>query len=191
RDAAYEALPKTLRAELHERFAAWMGEHGADLIELDEVLGYHLERAYRYRVELGPAGPDAEALAHRAAERLAGAGRRAVTRGDLRAAESLLGRAEGLFAPDDPKRLELLPMLGRTLQDTGDWAGARRVLRDALDRAAAAGDRRTEAEAAVALAHLEMFTDVLGSHDEVRDRLAGPLRVFEELGDEAGLARTL
>ena len=190
RDAAYDALPKALRADLHERFAAWMGEHGADLVELDEVVGYHLERAYRYRVELGPGGPEARALAHRAAERLAAAGRRAVARGDVRAAESLLGRAEGLFAADDARRLELLPMLGRTLQDTGDWDGARRVLRDALDRAATAGDRRTEADAAVALAHLEMFTDAMGSHDEVRERLAEPLRVFEELGDEAGLART-
>ena len=75
RDAAYDALPKATRAELHERFAAWLGEHGADLVELDEVTGYHLERAYRYRVELGPGGPGAQALARRAGERLAAAGR--------------------------------------------------------------------------------------------------------------------
>ena len=29
REAAYEALPKATRAELHERFADWLGEHGA------------------------------------------------------------------------------------------------------------------------------------------------------------------
>jgi class 3 adenylate cyclase len=40
RDAAYEALPKAARAELHERFAAWLEEHGAGLVELDEILGY-------------------------------------------------------------------------------------------------------------------------------------------------------
>ncbi len=55
RDAAYEALPKATRAELHERFADWLEEHGADLVELDEILGYHLEQAHRYRAELGPA----------------------------------------------------------------------------------------------------------------------------------------
>jgi len=191
RDAAYEALPKLSRAELHERFAVWIGGHGVDLVELDEIVGYHLERAYRYRVELGPGGADTQALARRAAERLAAAGRRALARGDLRAAESLLCRAEQLFAPGDPGRLELLPALGRTLQDTGDWDGARRVLTDAIDRAAATGDRRTGADAMVALAHLEMFMDVMASHDEVRERLAEPLRIFEELGDEAGLARTL
>ena len=30
RDAAYEALPKATRAALHERFAAWLEEHGAN-----------------------------------------------------------------------------------------------------------------------------------------------------------------
>src|SRR5262249_43996202 len=51
RDAAYDALPKGLRADLHERFAVWLDEHAADLIELDEIVGYHLEQACRYRYE--------------------------------------------------------------------------------------------------------------------------------------------
>ena len=55
RDAAYDALPKAVRADLHERFAAWLEERGADLVELDEILGYHLEQASSYRVELGHA----------------------------------------------------------------------------------------------------------------------------------------
>jgi len=45
RDTAYEALPKATRAELHERFAIWLAEFGADLVELDEIVGYHLEQA--------------------------------------------------------------------------------------------------------------------------------------------------
>ena len=53
RDAAYGALPKTARAELHERFAEWLAEHGVGLVELDEILGYHFEQAARYRAELG------------------------------------------------------------------------------------------------------------------------------------------
>ena len=56
RDAAYEALPKSTRAELHERFADWLEEHGADLVELDEILGYHLEQAHRYRARARPRG---------------------------------------------------------------------------------------------------------------------------------------
>ena len=50
RDAAYESLPKATRAELHERFADWLSAH--DLVEGDEIVGYHLEQAHRYRAEL-------------------------------------------------------------------------------------------------------------------------------------------
>src|SRR5437764_977606 len=70
RDAAYDGLPKLARAELHERFAAWLESHGADLIELEEILGYHLEQAHRYRVELGLRSGETEVLARRAAARL-------------------------------------------------------------------------------------------------------------------------
>src|SRR5205085_9880623 len=52
RDAAYDALPKAARADLHRRFAEWLEERGDQLVELDEILGYHLEQAYRYGVEL-------------------------------------------------------------------------------------------------------------------------------------------
>ena len=31
----------------------WLEEHGSALVELDEILGYHLEQAARYRAELG------------------------------------------------------------------------------------------------------------------------------------------
>jgi class 3 adenylate cyclase len=33
RDAAYDALPKAARADLHERFASWLEEHGTELAE--------------------------------------------------------------------------------------------------------------------------------------------------------------
>src|SRR5205814_4446910 len=85
RDAAYDALPKATRGELHERFAAWLDEHGADLVELDEILGYHLEQAHRYRVELGD-GARSEELGRRAALRLTAAGRRSLAVGDVNAA---------------------------------------------------------------------------------------------------------
>ena len=66
RDAAYDALPKTVRADLHARFADWLDDHGHALVERDEIVGYHLEQAARYRAELGR--PDS-ALAERAAVR--------------------------------------------------------------------------------------------------------------------------
>ena len=77
RDAAYEALPKSdaRRAARALRRLARSSD-GADLVELDEILGYHLEQAYRYRAELGPADDRADRLADRARRRLIAAARR-------------------------------------------------------------------------------------------------------------------
>ncbi|HZR92135.1 MAG TPA: adenylate/guanylate cyclase domain-containing protein [Gaiellaceae bacterium] len=97
RDAAYDALPKAMRAELHARFADWLAERGADVVELDELLGYHLEQASRYRDELGLERDDELRAAAR--RRLADAGRRALMRQDFAAARNLLERALGLVAP--------------------------------------------------------------------------------------------
>jgi class 3 adenylate cyclase/predicted ATPase len=191
RDAAYDALPKTTRADLHERFAAWIGERGRALVELDEIVGYHLERAYLYRVELGPAGDAELKLSERAAERLAAAGMKAAARGDVRAATSLLARAVDLYPADDARRLNLLPPFGRALQEAGQLDRAAAVLSEAVERASSAGERRVAADGAVALTHLRLFTDSTTSHEQVRSELAAAVRVFEDLGDDAGLARTL
>ena len=95
RDAAYDAIPKATRAELHERFADWLEQRGG-LVELDEILGYHLEQAARYKSELGL--PNL-AVAERAGERLAAAGRSAAERGDFRATAVLLERSLELTRP--------------------------------------------------------------------------------------------
>jgi class 3 adenylate cyclase len=53
RDAAYDALPKAERADLHERLAAWLEQTAGDrLTELEEIVGYHLSEAHRYRTGL-------------------------------------------------------------------------------------------------------------------------------------------
>jgi class 3 adenylate cyclase len=80
RDAAYDALPKAVRADLHARFARWLERHGAKLVELDEICGYHLDQACRYQEELGlPADPELTAAAR---ARLKAAGIRAEERED-------------------------------------------------------------------------------------------------------------
>jgi class 3 adenylate cyclase len=96
RDAAYDALPKAVRADLHARFADWLDQHGHSLVERDEIVGYHLEQASRYVAELGRPDPD---VADRAALRLAAAGRRAGDRLDDRTAHALLSRAVELLRP--------------------------------------------------------------------------------------------
>src|SRR4029453_6916122 len=65
RDAAYEALPKATRAEFHDRLASWLDQHGRELVEVDEIVGYHLEQACRYRAELGMPDDEQAAAARR------------------------------------------------------------------------------------------------------------------------------
>ena len=55
RDAAYAAMAKELRAELHEQFADWLARAAEGrMAEFEELVGYHLEQAHVYRAELGP-----------------------------------------------------------------------------------------------------------------------------------------
>ena len=189
RDAAYDALPKATRAELHERFAVWLVEHGAALVEVDEIIGYHLEQAYRYREELGALEEVTSPLGIRAAERLAAAGGRALDRGDMPAAASLLERATALLSGDE--RLSLLPSLGRVLIERGEWDRAEIVLSEAAEAGRAEGGQGIAADAVVGLCFIKLHTDPHTSHKEMRQELEGAIRVFEELQDEAGLARAL
>ena len=136
RDAAYEALPKVVRADFHVRFADWLNEHGRSLVERDEVVGYHLEQAARYLGELGQPNAD---IAERAALRLAAAGRRAGDRLDYRAALALLSRAVQLL---HPIRLDLaLELEAAWYMLTVDGRAAAEAAEAVAGRAEGASDR--------------------------------------------------
>jgi predicted ATPase len=112
RDAGYSAIPKERRADLHERFAGWLERSGS---RYGEIVGYHLEQAYRYRVELGPVRNAERELASRAGTMLAEAGLEALRRGDAAGAADLLSRGLDLLPADAPSRGELLLALGDSL----------------------------------------------------------------------------
>src|SRR5205823_3733082 len=98
RDAAYDSLPKETRAELHERFAGWLARTAGERPgEYEEIVGYHLEQAYRYRAELGPVDEVGLELARRAAGFLAAGSHRALARGDFPAGATLLERSTSLL----------------------------------------------------------------------------------------------
>ena len=123
------ACSSAIAPTLHERFVDWAErvnrERGREL-EFEEILGYHLEQAYRYRTELGPLDDDGRRGRPRAADKLGSAGRRAFGRGDTPAAANLLAtRARRPSPSDDPWRTELLPDLAEALTEQGDFAGAR------------------------------------------------------------------
>jgi tetratricopeptide (TPR) repeat protein len=181
RDAAYDALPKAVRAELHERFAGWLDEHGTTLPELDEIAGYHLEQAARYARELGRPDPG---LAERAGERLAAAGRRAGWRGDERTSSVLLEHALALLRPlrlDVDLELHLIS-LQPSVRDQAVLA------EDLAERAAAAGDRPGEAVARVVAANYREEIGT-GSPDDLESLALEAIPLLETANDHAGLAR--
>jgi class 3 adenylate cyclase/tetratricopeptide (TPR) repeat protein len=182
RDAAYESLPKATRAALHEQFAGWLEHH--DLVEQDEILGYHLEQAHAYRTELDPGDPVLPTLATRAFDHLAAAGRGALVRGDIPAARSLLERAASLYAPEDERRLALAPELAEVYVETNDHVR----LAEVFDAARKAADPITRARAAVNRAAWGVAGSGELPRDE-RDRLREEARsVFEAERHDIGLA---
>jgi len=188
RDAAYQAIPKERRADLHEGFAAWIERVGGDRAEeQDEIVGYHLEQAFRYREALGPLDDEARDLARRAAARLAAAGFRALGRYDVAAVANLLGRAEALHDPSDPARIALLPDLAFALWESGSTEESKAVISEALSRAELLGD--AEMSAHVSLMRWFLEDDLEGSHDRVRSVAQQAASLFDRTGDEAGLAR--
>ena len=138
RDAAYNAAPKARRADLHQRFATWLQEHGSKLVELDEILGHHLEQAVRYHADLGL--PVDMTLAAAARRHLLAGGLRAVGRQDYAAAVNLFERSTALMPPHSlDLRLEI--ELGHALYWTGRAGEAVRRADALAERASASGDR--------------------------------------------------
>jgi class 3 adenylate cyclase/tetratricopeptide (TPR) repeat protein len=183
RDAAYDALPKATRAELHERFAIWLESHGEDLVELDEILGHHLEQASRYKSELGQPDPT---LDERASARLAAAGRRSLWRGDFQAAHTLLERALELSRP---VRFDV--HLELDLADTKHFRPREQaaIAAEVVGRAQEAGDPVGEALARVAALQAQTLVVDEPRADELERRGRAALPLLEEAGDHAGLAR--
>jgi class 3 adenylate cyclase/tetratricopeptide (TPR) repeat protein len=189
RDVAYESLPKQTRAELHERYADWLAQAPAARDrEVEEVLGWHLERAHRLLTELGPVDAHGRELAAAAARRLASAGRRATGRGDLPAAVNLLDRAIALLPPADPARLHLLPELGAALVLNVETERAGRVLDEALAAADRLGDRRLAAHATLGKLELRLDSPDRGPAT-FRAEVQQVLSLLERLGDDQGQAR--
>jgi class 3 adenylate cyclase/tetratricopeptide (TPR) repeat protein len=190
RDAAYEALPKATRAELHERFANWLGARGVELVEFDEIVGYHLEQAYRYRGELGPLTDGDREAGERAGRALARAGRRALERGDRRAAGGLLERAAQLLPANVPEHVLTLVDLGRILVEAGDdYHGARTALERAVAEAEHLGREDLLVRAQVELSLLDLVTESGFEPDEHEALARRAIAGLERVGDEEGLSR--
>ncbi len=182
RDAAYEALPKEQRADLHERFAEWLE---VAVPEVEEIRGYHLEQAYRFRAELGPLDDRVEQLARRASSLLATAGRRAAHRADVPATIHLLERAVSLLPDGDREAVAFYPDLGTALMESGDVGRPEQLFRDA-ERL---GDEATALRARLERIWLDLFRGA--PMTEAVGLLEATVHEAERIGEEAVLAETL
>ena len=178
RETVYSGLLKRARATMHAEYVKWSdGFHaGSDRgREFEEILGYHLEQAYKYLGELGPIDDMGAAIGRDGGKRLSSAGRRAFSRGDMHAAANLLERAVALFQPDDVQRAELLPELGEIFVLLGGFSeGARDCCGKRAATAERIGSPRIKAAGQLVELLMRMFArDKGGTSDEVLACAAG------------------
>jgi class 3 adenylate cyclase/tetratricopeptide (TPR) repeat protein len=189
RDAAYAGLPKEVRAELHEQHAGWLERRAAGSAgEYEELVGYHLEQAVRYRRELARVDEPTAQLAGRAGTVLGLAGTRALGRGDAPAAANLLERAAALLAAG-PDQVQTLLELTLALRDLGELARAEAVVEEAKEVAVASGYMRLEARAELERALLQIYTSPAGNSEEMLRLVDRVLPVLERAADDEGLAK--
>jgi DNA-binding SARP family transcriptional activator len=168
REAAYESIPQTERAHLHEEIADTLEARGGS----DEIVGFHLERA----AGLWPTRDrHAQRLAEDAGRRLGTAGIAAAKRGDPNGSAALLRRAANL-RPDG----ELLCELGVSVNTLGLHSEAAAV----FDRAAEIGDPRVQLRA-------RLERTIVGPVDTaaVAARAEEAIPVFEAMGDDRASGR--
>ncbi|WP_328512544.1 AAA family ATPase [Streptomyces sp. NBC_00376] len=175
-EVAYASLSKRAKAERH----AWASELPSVTAAGEAAVGGHLERAYRYRTELGLADDRAAALRVRAAAALASAGAQALARSDLHWAQGLLERAVDLHPAGDPAAAPALRRLGEVRLALGRSEDGERLLRQVL----AIGTAPVEA------AHARLALAVLDpASANVSATARSVLPLFESAGDSVGQAR--
>jgi class 3 adenylate cyclase len=183
REAVYEGLPKEVCADLHERLAGRLRDGpGSE----DEVVGHHLEQAFRARSQLGLVGEREWELAREAQAHLQAAAQKVLLAGDPDAAADLLSRAVSLLPADEATRVGLLPRLGTTLFEAGRLTEADEVLTEAIDLAR--DDALLAARARIEQQFVRLQAE--GAIDESGRIAQDALRVFEAHGDVRGQSRT-
>jgi class 3 adenylate cyclase/tetratricopeptide (TPR) repeat protein len=141
RDVTYLGMLKERRAELHERFADWLERRAGDRVgEIEDILAFHLEQAYRYRASLAPVGERELQLSRRAHGHLMSAGQRALARLDRTGALKLFRAAHDLLPPGDRQRLEVRLEIANALAESDEREAAEREAGAVWREAEAAGE---------------------------------------------------
>jgi class 3 adenylate cyclase/tetratricopeptide (TPR) repeat protein len=184
RDAAYDALPKATRAELHAAFASWLEEHGQSLVELDEILAYHYDQAVRYREELG-LEPDPD-LVTAARERLMATGFRAYTQThDFGVAARAFERA--LELAGDEVDVVAAFQHAESLFWGGRGRDALEKIREFAAHAERGGDRRAVLCARLHECAILTYFEPEGATERLEALIDEAVQEFVAAGDEFGL----
>jgi class 3 adenylate cyclase len=188
RDAAYQALSKEQRADLHERFAVWL-EHAAGerITEYEEILAYHLEQAYRYRAELGRLDEATKRLGRTAATRLIVSAGRARERGHFTSAQQLLTAATEVS--DGSLRSRALFELAYTLLEMNHFSESVEVAKQAIEAAEAAEDLAIAARAHLVLSEALGQIDPSHTYALTHQDAAAALGTLQRAGDDAGIVQ--
>jgi DNA-binding SARP family transcriptional activator/class 3 adenylate cyclase len=186
RDVAYRSTPKSSRSDLHERFADWLIPRGE---VYDEFVGYHLEQAFRYRVELATVDRAAAVLAGRAADHLLAAGGSALARGDAHAGVRLLGNGQAMLEAAGRREPQVLLDLGSALGDCGDLREAEQAFTAAYDQSRELGEDNLAARASIELSFNHVVVDPSIPVAEMLRVAEDAVRTFERGGDHGGIAR--
>jgi class 3 adenylate cyclase/tetratricopeptide (TPR) repeat protein len=190
RDAAYGSISKLSRARLHAAFADWLlGAVGERVVEYEEIVGYHLEQAYRCQKELGRGDARTLELGESASTRLASAGRRAAQRADMHAAALLLERAADLAPGGEALELNVLLDLGDCLIEVGDFTRAEAVLNSVRKGAESLRDRRLQARATLMASWLQLHVHPSSWRRAIEAEVEGAIEVLEEFRDDVGLGQ--
>jgi class 3 adenylate cyclase len=190
RDAAYEAIPKQLRATLHESYASWVEQLSAHGVTQDpEIVGYHLEQALRHRADLG-LDLDTQ-LADRAAGYLIAAGRQASMRLDLPASASLFDRAAAVLPRDDPAAIRARADEGVALSRLGESRRAEAIFAEVIDAAHRIGEVVIEARAQIDRLWARRDTEPSGWLDEMRAVVEPLIPLLKEHHDDLGVTKGL
>ncbi len=187
-ESTYRSISKARRAALHESVGRWLERRMDEMSTAEETIGFHLERAYRYRLELGPIDAEGDEIRSRAAKHLAGAGRAAFARSDAGAALGLLTRAAALLDDAEPRRLELSVRIAEASVECGDFELAGKLTTEVL------ADENTSPllGAHAALTRLRVQIENADVREgQIAADVAEPMAVFEREGDGVGLAYAL
>jgi class 3 adenylate cyclase/tetratricopeptide (TPR) repeat protein len=189
RDAAYGAMPKQLRAEMHERYADWLEQRiQGDDTDYEEILGYHLSQAYQYQAELGSIGDRGPALASRAVKHLTAAGRRASARLDP-SAVTLLDQAIRFLPADDADRGTILLELADSLYEAGEMHRADEALTEAIRVCESSGDMALSQQARLKRGQYRFTTGFEApTAAQLLKQAASSIEVFEQPTNDRALA---